>query len=410
MRILSNDYYSSTPNSSEKIHGGPRRFSADFSHFARREGHEWIGLIRSNEALEGMVQEIASREGARYIGVYVPKVTLEGLRELQVTISPDEYLREEIAALIEHIREIAPDVLFLNGFSAYSWLLYAAARACHVPIVIQHAGIMHHEVEQYADLFTDAGRAMCIEMERDTALGVSANIFLNKFSEQEFLRCLALESVPGSVIVPLPHAGWTFAGTKTFHEGEIVLGAVARWDRIKNHAAILALAEEIQRQGLPWKIRVVTAIPDTPMHAQMKESYRALIEVVPPMDRDQLLEFYRSLDIAILPSHFDVSPTVVMEALSQGVPTLISPQVGWVSEYEECDMHEWIASFDNPEKVVAKISALLSQKTPQGLEKLAVHVEKCHNPGVIYERYMQMFEGLTRAENPERAERKPREV
>ena len=173
------------------------------------------------------------------------------------------------------------------------------------------------------------------------------------------------------------------------------LGIVARWDRIKNHEAVLALAEEIRAQGLPWRIRSVTSIPDTLIKTEFKNRYREFVDVVAPMDRDSLGEFFRASDVLILPSHFDVSPTVVMEAIASGVPTLISLNVGWVSEYEECGMHNWIGDFSRPDTIINQLQNNFAR--PRWMEALrfADYVKKCHNPDMVFSDYLTLFAKLS---------------
>ncbi|MCF7843363.1 glycosyltransferase family 4 protein [Candidatus Gracilibacteria bacterium] len=394
MRILTNEYYTSLPGSEKKAHGGPGTFAVDFSQYVCKSGHTWIGLLATKKDFGSDYRKKASRKHAEYIEILSnDKTSIEGLRELTSPITPTEYLKDEILYVSEIMRKLQPDIMFLNGFSAYSWLLYAAAKKCNLPIVFQHAGIMKREVEQYEELFSEIGRNMCYEMELDATLGVDVNIFLNEYCEKELAHCYNLDSVPQSIIIPLPHAGWIFDPIKKVPSGSnITIGVVARWDRIKNHPAILALAEEINKQSLPWKIEVVTTIPKTNKFKEMKSRYRELIEVVPPMGRTELREFYSKIDIALLPSNFDAAGAVVMEALATGIPTLISPSVGWVSEYDENNMNEWIVSFDNPSDVVTRIQNQLRRDSWPEVSSLSNYIKTIHAPDNVYNAYLNVFE------------------
>ncbi|HCR52632.1 TPA: hypothetical protein DIV48_03265 [Candidatus Kaiserbacteria bacterium] len=394
MRILSNDYLSSVPGSGINVKGGPARFAADFSTVAISQGHEWIGLLHNPES--GEYQERAVAGGKRFFSINAPSVTIEGLRELREPLAPEAYLAEDINSVKDLFKELRGDVLFLNGFSAYAWLLFAAAREIGLPVVIQHAGIFSREVEEYADLFTRAGRELCFAMEKDAAEYAAANIFLNEFSKKAFERIVQTRTVSNPHIIPLPHPGWPFedaAGPKK--RKERVLGVVARWDRIKNHEAILALAETLRETNVPWRIRSVTSIPDTAVHTEFKSRYRNCIEIVPPMSHTALMDFYQSVDVIILPSHFDVSPTVVMEAASLGVPTLISPNVGWVSEYEHCGMEEWIADFSRPHDVVRRLEKHFIRTEWPETKRFAEYIKKCHDPAIVYRSYLTLLKGTS---------------
>lgn len=395
MRILSNDYTSSLPNSNFNVKGGPPRFSIDFSAYTLAHGHEWVGLLHDIK-LKSLYESLGRSGGKTFFSAQAPTATHEALRELHENVQPDVFFANEIAVLESVLRIVSPDIVFINGFSAFAWILSASARRLSLPVVIQHAGIWHKEIDLYADLFPLQARTMSYLMEREAAEHVTANIFLNTFSQKAFELIVGTKKVANASIIPLPHPGWSF--TDSFHPKtgpDRILGVVARWDRIKNHEAILALAEAIKSQGLPWRIRSVTSIPDTPTKAEFKSRYRELIEVVAPMDRKLLSEFFRASDALILPSHFDVSPTVVMEAVTHGIPTLISPNVGWVSEYQECDMENWIGDFDDPGAIISQLRDNFALPDWPEVSQFANYVKKCHNPDIVYSSYLRLFTTLS---------------
>lgn len=398
MTILSNDYLSSVPGSGYNVKGGPARFAVDFSGFALSRGHEWIGLVHQPEDGGRLYSELPSLPGKRFFAVHSQAATLEGLRALTEPCALGEFVPKEVAELQRLIVALRPDVLFLNGFSAYAWMLFAAAAQAGVPTVIQHAGIFTREVDEYRDLFTESGRELCHAMERDAAQRTTSNVFLNASSKAAFEQLVGLGGAEGSRIIPLPHTGWPFregafgptlSSTRT-------LGAVARWDRIKNHDALLSLAESVTAKQLPWRLQSVTRIPETPAKADMKARYRELITVVPPMDHAALRSFYGSLDVLLVPSHFDVSPTVVMEGIACGLPALIAPQVGWVSAYEACGMEEWIVDFGDPERVIERLQKLFARGAWPEVQGLAEFVKKWHNPEIVFQSYLDLFTDLLR--------------
>lgn len=410
MRILSNDFYCNLPGSNEKVSGGLPRFAADFSRYAIDHGHEWIGLLRAKTPADGEAKKLLQTERAVYFSLNSTKLQFQTQKDFESEVLPEVFFKDDIHAFESIIHTTKPDIVFLNGLIGFMWLMYAAAKRSGVPIVFQHAGVWRREIDQYADLITDAARNLCLKMELDATMGVNVNVFLNTHSRDAFAESYNLREVPRSTIIPLPHAGWEFRPIKKPESSEkLTLGAVARWDRIKNHHAILALAEEIRARSLPWRIRVVTSVPDTRKHADMKRRYRELIDVVPPMDREVLEEFFSSLDIAILPSHFETAGGVVMEALATGVPTIISPHVGFVSEYREQGMHDWIIPFDDPGAVIERVIHLVGRADWDDIAELAKHIEICHNPETIYETYLRTFAAqattVTTPINPETRQR-----
>lgn len=392
MRILTNDYLSNVPGSAVKTKGGPAQFARHFSDAVVAHGHEWIGIFTSRTKQSTGYEEINDGDKKRFLSIENSKDRSSLLRGTAVSeISPAEF-EEDIVRIEKIISDIRPDLLFLNGFSLDAWTYAQAAFRARVPVVIQHAGILTKEFDMYKDWFNPAACAFGKAIEGDVAAKATANVFLNEFSRDAFTRLVEPEALSKPVIIPLPHAGWTFEKVRMVPRDARTLGIVARWDRIKNHEAILAFAKEIKRRELPWRIRSVTKIPETPQRADFKKRYKALVEVIPPMEREELHAFYESLDALVLPSHFDVSPTVVMEAVATGKPTLISPNVGWVSEYKACGMNDWIIDFDDPALVVERLQEQFMRDAWPEVEVFSSYVKEHHDPETVYRAYLSLFE------------------
>ncbi len=398
MRILSNDALTNLPHSNGVAHGGLANFARHFSAFAVAAGHEWIGFIqRPNDGTKTRFRTLAKAPHRQYKGCYFPDTRIRSFLKTKKMINPRTFFSEEIEALQRFIKEVKPDILFLNGYSFSSWLMLEAASREKLPIVVQHAGIAAIENEIYKHLYSTAGRALLLEMERDIVRQATKQVFLNEYSYRVFSKKVLRVPRKQVEIIPLPYEAHEWKKTAQTKQAlhlkkEIIIGCVARWDRIKNHAAILDLAREAQTQGLPWRFECVTIIPPTKFLFDFKEEYRARITVVPPMNRASLAAFYRRMDLMILPSHFDVSPTVVMEAAGAGKPTLISPAVGWANEYKACKLEKWIICFDDPAKVVKRIQQLLKQPS---IETLQDSIRRLHAPHTVFQAYLTLFTDLS---------------
>lgn len=312
-------------------------------------------------------------------------------------VDPRVWFAPQIASLRRLIRRTRPEVLFLNGFSVFAWQLLEAAKLEGLPIVIQHAGISQVEFEQYKHLYTHAARMSVLRMERDIVDAATKQVFLNEFSREAFRTRVAPVPDAQAVIIPLPYQeifSRQHPASRTKKSGSdktTVIGCVARWDRIKNHNAILRVAEEAKRQGLNWSFRSVTKIPDTQIQLRFKNAYRKAIEVVAPMTPADLMDFYRSIDLLVLPSHFDVSPTVVMEAALMGKPTLISPNVGWISEYLQNGLTEWVIDYEEAERVVKRIGRLLRKPSPTNFRE-SIRIR--HKPEKVFKAYLRLFNSV----------------
>lgn len=395
MRILSLDYECNIRDATVPLKGGTARFARDFSQAVVESGHTWLGVLQRKDLSESPWKCIEESPGKEFYAIASRDMRINEVAALNSLAEIEEKYRSELDALRSVIQHLHPDVVFLNGFSQYSWLLYKAAKAEGIPVAMQHAGLWVRDLAASASSLPPGYIQLGMEMEREATEGVTINIFLNEYSKKVLIRDLSLQYVPGIHIVPLPHAGWDFSGTYTPGDGkERKIGIVARWDRIKNHQAVLAFSDEVHRRKLPWKIVSVTSIPESSINAELKQLYKSSIEVIPVMERDHLRTFYESIDALILPSHFDVSPTVVMESIAVGKPTLISPDVGWVSEYEACGMEDWIIDFSDSSAVVARFEELFARSTWPEVQLFASYVAQHHDPNVVYGRYLSLFEQM----------------
>lgn len=399
MNILSNEYVSNVPNHARIAPGGPANFARELSGFVTEHGHTWTGIIHqgTKEGSKTVIRQVATVGKKTYAYCEYPFAHVDAFLQSTKKIDPRVWFAPQIECIREYIRRVQPDLLFLNGFSVYAWILLEAANQEGLPIVIQHAGISQVEFEQYKDLFSHVGRMGMLQMERDVVDAATRQVFLNDYSRRAFCARVARVPKAKAVIIPLPYQK-TYTAARTVHRAKtqdpnrIVVGCVARWDRIKNHEAILHLAKEIKSQGLAWNMKCVTKIPVTAKKQRFKKAYANAIDVIPHMAPDELRNFYDSVDLMVLPSHFDVSPTVVMEAALQGKGTLISPTVGWVSEYKEAGMADWVIDFTDPKRVISRIRKLCSKPMPTRFQK---HIKATHAPKKVFAAYLRLFASVT---------------
>src|SRR5512133_496534 len=260
MRILSNDYNANLPKSKHIAHGGPANFARPFSSYVVNQGHEWIGIIyKSNDSQTTSIKKCSSQKGKNYYYFSTLESCVSSFMHLRRLCEPREYFESQILILRKFIRRTKPDILFLNGYSVFAWLLLESAKQEQIPVVIQHAGIAQIEFKLYAHLYSTAARLMVLDMERDIVQTATKQIFLNNYSFQYFCKNVAHVPKKQAVIIPLPY-NQAFAEaaihTQRTHNARentnITIGCVARWDRIKNHKAILKLAQEAIKQKLPW--------------------------------------------------------------------------------------------------------------------------------------------------------------
>jgi glycosyltransferase involved in cell wall biosynthesis len=394
MRILSPEYASNLPGSTKHMKGGTERFARDFSTFLLEEGHSWIGVVQGPPEQVAAWEACGEEKGKKFFRIGSRAIASAAFESLTSIEEVAQAFEPEIHNFREILREVKPDVVFLNGFIPYSWFLLRAASEEGIPTAFQHAGILAKEMGCYPDLYSEGSLRMMNLLERNATETATANIFLNEHSKTACMELVRPSSMQGVSILPLPHAGWSYRESTPRVRETRSLGVVARWDRIKNHPAVLALAKEIQAQALPWTITAVTTIPATTKNLEFKEEYKSLIKVLAPMDHDDLRVFYRDQDVCLLPSLFETAGGVVAEALAEGTPTLISEGVGWVDEYQATGMDSWIADFSNPKQVVASLKEQFSRTTWPETAKLASDIQEHHDPQKVFTGYLSVFTKL----------------
>lgn len=396
MRILTNEYLSNALPDTGIAHGGPAHFARAFSSYLiGSSDNVWIGLTqdRRRARKKRFIRQISCDSQKRYYG-FSPSGdrTDVFIKEQAGKVDPGQWFAEELDQLRRFIRKTRPDVLFLNGFSLYAWLLLRAAKDEDLPIVIQHAGIAKKEFDQYKHLYTPAFRKAMLGMEKDIARYVDKQIFLNEYSYSVFNAIVARVPETKKAIIPLPYPALFAQAFPTAQRKKVSktvrIGCVARWDRIKNHEALLALAKVLRDKYPEWEMVCVTRIPDSVKYAEFKQAYRSHIRVVDPMPSKKLRAFYRSVDILVLPSHFDVSPGVVMEAALCGVGTLISPFVGWVSSYAAAGLDDWVVDFSHPREVVKKLESFIKKPAPAAFRRGFL---RDHCPDRVFAQYEEVF-------------------
>lgn len=391
MVIFTNDYLANIPGSKMPAGGGTANFAKRFNAFLSGKGHHWIGLAFKFPPKEGkvMIRKEPNRlEGRDY---YVMSITRIGktLGRARRAFDPEKVFEKQITAIAKLLRKTEADVVFLNGYMITNWLILKAAQKENVPVAMQHAGILSREIDMYKEFFTATGRKLMKDMEREVSEVVDAEIFLNDWSRRYYEKHVTKTHRSRTKIIPLPVDFKNYCRSKEKKNGgQINIGIIARWDRIKNHEAVATMAEEARKSGLPWKFHSVTVIPDSKKKARLKNRYRKNVEIVPPLDQKGIEKFCHRMDLLILPSHFDVSPNVVLEAVGCGTPIAISENVGFVDAFRKHDAKDWIINFNDPVMALRKINGIMGREMPAKLRK---SLKSDHDSTKIFNRYVRLF-------------------
>ncbi len=374
MRIVFNGYAKSGV-------GGPQCYASGFQVALRERGFDVVGIVlrRSVDGDEAP-SRIETPSGPMHHYV-LDLATHEALHR------PEPGLPAAVEAAAGRVLEIlaseAPDALVLNGFSLANGYLAHAAERLGIPFFFSHHGFWFAEIP--ATLPFEA-QARLRAMESGAIRAARANVYLNAWS-----RARVEGAYPGAcreddAVIPLPYnpVFLNEVAPAIAPDDHSTIGFVARWDPIKNIGIVRAFAQAAQ------DLRVIAPMSVGGRDSLLNEekAFRAAVGVVDPLPQEALPGFYRSCDLMILPSRFDVSPTVVMEAALQGRGTVISDQVGWVDAYVRLGMEDWIVPDPTPERLEDAVRRCLGKPVPKTFSD---EIIERHHPDLVFDAWSSLL-------------------
>ncbi len=403
LRVFLNDSHANMPESKHLAQGGPSRFSQLMGeHFKTNfPDIELSSLFFSHNDKDDRIYMRETKAQNIYREVVYPNIQLSSSYIRKFT--KKEYLAflaPWLAVVGEALDRAKPDVVYLNGFSLSNWMILEEAYRRKIPICVQHAGIWKKEINVVKHRFSPSIRRIFASFEKDLITKTTMQIFLNEFSCAEFFKIhhvpLTAKLRKKNEIVPLPLLPINPTPMHISNTETRTITTVARWDAIKNHHAVLRLASYIHKKHLPFSVSAVTKWAETPA-TDIKRRYPTLVHIVPPMSPSALQTYYSTIDVVIIPSRFDVSPTVLMEAVLRGKPVVISDSVGWVSDYRKYGLQDLIISpRASGEKIAGVLTKLFKQKE-QYLPKFKQLQKKIlveHSPKKVFGAYHKIFRNI----------------
>ncbi|HLD70630.1 MAG TPA: glycosyltransferase family 4 protein [Negativicutes bacterium] len=403
LKILSIGFPTNMPDSEMVSQGGPANFARLFSHYIAGETeHSWIGLMFDAGNFQSMrLVKKFSFPQREYYKLYLPKKKFNGkITHAKKGTKPEIVFDSVIGRVVAFIREKKPDVVFLNGFGMFNWILLKAAEKTKTPVVIQHAGIWTKELRLHSHLYSLVGRRIMEGMEQEATRLAAAEVFLNSWSRDYYANHVAKPKEAASSIIPLPFDFGSFDATaKTASDmagakDAFRIGIIARWDTIKNHRAFLALAKESKRQGLAFEFSAVTKIP---VSDTLAKDYTKNITTIAGLNRAGVNDFCRSMDLLVLPSLFDVSPTVVLEAIATKTPVAISGNIGYINDFIRGGAKGWIIDFSNVKKSLSTIKKLAGKPMPKDFQD---QMRNKHGHKKVFSAYLELFLKVARNHKP----------
>jgi glycosyltransferase involved in cell wall biosynthesis len=381
--------------------GGPSRFAMLFRNYFSKKNYIITGILFSEDVT---AKKISTRKsyvhGRSFQEILLPKAYLRKIYKRNISkIGFLKHLEPGIKAIGFALRESGIEIVFLNGFSLSNWAILEAAHRLSIPVIIQHAGIWKKEVMiSQKESFSKEIKELFYQCEKDIVKKAHVQIFLNNFSKKVF-SSLHNVRLKKTVVIPLPFL--TPKRYEKFSESLITkknihIGSVGRWDAIKNHAALMRLGVRIKKTQPKWSLSVVTQ-PGAKASKDFLKLYLKFVNIVRPMHPENLAAWYKSIDVLVVPSNFDVSPTVVLEAVAYGKPVIISNQTGWADIYRTHGLQKLIITADASGAEQEKVILYLQKNWnayKKKFEKLQKKLMKDHDPKTVFRKYDRLISSL----------------
>lgn len=355
----------------------------------RDRGFDMVGLVLENASpAETSLDPVISHESFGEVHTY----RLFSASQ-QAVYDPTPGIPEDVEVAADRVLEVvkleAPDLIVISGFSLKMWYLARAAMRLKIPYLMSHHGMWFAEI---APTLPQAAQDRMRRMEFEATMGAVQNVYLNHWSITQLRQEYPQSDRDNDVVIPLPFNPIFLEPTPpmdlSVEEGSLpIVGFVGRWDPIKNPALIREVAE----RSSTWRIVAPLIVGQRASLQDEEEKFLRAVRVIPPLAPESLAKFYRACDLLILPSRFDVNPTVVMEAALQGKGTIITNTVGWYDAYVRHDMTDWIAQ-PTVESLYQAIEHNLGTPCPSSfIDEIREH----HHPDRVFDAWAELLEVYT---------------
>jgi glycosyltransferase involved in cell wall biosynthesis len=262
------------------------------------------------------------------------------------------WLKQRWRPLIEEAKRVLqaekPDIILINGTYHAPWIMAQAAQELGVPIVLRYAGVLQYEVAHSRAVI----RRRLLHYERYIVSQARAIIFPSTLCQQVVEQEILKQPARRATVIPNPAKPPPLLGRRRSHR-RFTLAAIGRWTPIKNFPAFVAAHQQLLTEGFAHRAILVTS------HMERSTQIPETIERQVSMSQEDLQLFYRSVDLVVVPSHFETFCNVAAEAVVRGAAVLVSERVGFAEVLKSCGLERMVIdSFDDPVAVAAAIRYL----------------------------------------------------
>lgn len=252
------------------------------------------------------------------------------------------------------MRQEEPDILLINGTYSTPWILAQAARELGIPIVLRYAGVLKKEAS-HKNFFV---RRRFLEYEKWLVGSADAIIFPSVVCQKIVENEIWGHPVEHSQVIPNPVRKQRVGVNK--RSGRYTIAAIGRWTPIKNFPAFVKLHKELL--GIKWPHKAILVASLGFKNNIVPET----IELRDPMSHEDLLKFYRSVDLVAVTSHFETFSNVAAEAVVNGTTVLVSKDVGFSEILIQAGLKRMVIdSFEDSVAVASVVKKLSNKKLSQ---------------------------------------------
>lgn len=256
--------------------------------------------------------------------------------DLEKDLSFDLGFFRHLPVIARALREFQPDLIHITGPSDFGMIGALMANHYHLPMVAS----WHTNVHEYA---AKRSQWFLNQLPEKTAPSVARQIEeISLYASARFYSlarvlfapnidlCRLLERATGRPCLLMPRGVDTVQFSPQYRDRsprdtDFVLGFVGRLSVEKNLALLISIREQLLQAGFSnFRFLIVGHGVEEPWlrehlpHAEFPGVLRG----------EALSRAYANMDLFIFPSHTDTFGNVVLEALSSGVPAIVTPDGG----------------------------------------------------------------------------------
>lgn len=175
---------------------------------------------------------------------------------------------------------------------------------------------------------------------------------------------------------------------RSHHDG-FVMGCIANFEVLKDHRSLLEALSRIRDELGDWRLRLIGSGPTlAACKAYVAEhGMQERVSFETEVDHTQLPEFYRSLDLFVLPSYFEGFGCVFTEAWACGTPFITCEGQGMDDMILPEERRLWLCKPMNPADLTEKILHYYKNRPEQ-------HMTGPIDIDVLVPRFVEQVEAL----------------